>query len=60
MVVPKEAQGSQGVTDCQHDRLSVSNAKEEPLGITVLCSRQAQPAGMGQASQGLARAPEVG
>ena len=53
-----------GATDCQHDRLLVSYAKEEgkegPHGISVLCSGQAQPAGMGQASQGLARAPAGG
>lgn len=62
--MPKEAWGSQGVTDCQHDRLLVSYAKEEgkeePLGISVLGSRQTEPAGMRQASQGLARAPAEG
>lgn len=53
-----------GATVCQHDRLLVSYAKEErkegPRGISGLCSRQAQPAGTGQASQGLARAPAEG
>lgn len=53
-----------GAVDCQHDRLLVSYAnkegKEGPHGISVLCSRQTQPVGMGQASQDLARAPAEG
>lgn len=53
MVVPEEARGSQ----VQHDRLLASyvkeGRKEGPPGMSGLCSRQAQPAGMGQASQGL-------
>lgn len=44
MMVPKEAQCSQGVIDCQHDRLLVSYAKKEgkrglPWALLSCCCR---------------------
>lgn len=48
MMVPKEAQCSQGAIDCQHDRLLVSYAKEEGKGgipwasLSCCCSHSLQ------------------